>query len=296
MRPRQRESESVLVGMLLLYCLVFLISAGCSGNPVGGCPPDFRADDATGGPGRLEWTSPDGTGKEDKLDFNPFCIAFPMFCGWSPSADPIPELYAWGGPDFRVTPGQVPMLARWHNHCLSAWRHSRHDAQALLRTMDSVAAADGLVSLMDARTRGTALELFQCLLDGQVSHDMLPDHAQVMAAWQARPAKGPFAQDRQMEMLLQRLGDGISRQEVEDWRLYAEGKRLAPVREYWAAAGMAASVAWWYDFSQEVGENCGFGVFADLAAMQNSSDWRLVAIASLAGALTDVLEHFWPQE
>jgi hypothetical protein len=37
-------------------------------------------------------------------------------------------------------------------------------------------------------------------------------------------------------------------------------------------------------------------VFADLAAVQVCPDPNVVAIASLAGALVDFYEHFWPSE
>lgn len=296
MRTRQRESESVLVGMLLLYCLVFFLAAGCDRNPLGGCPPGFDAVSAPPEVGPATVVTPGGISPPQDLSRNLFCIVFPVFCRSFCPPDPLDPLYAWGGPKFSATSKQVPALARWHNDCLTAWRTTEHNAEAMLDVMVAAAEANELGDVLDADSRQLALEMFQLLLDGAVTHEMLPTHADIMAAWHSRPAKGAFAQDERLGRLLENLADGIEADEVVEWGSYAHSLESATVREYWVVSCMAASVAWWHDFSQEVGEDCSMGVFADLAAMQNSQDWHIVGIASLAGALVDVITHFWPQE
>jgi hypothetical protein len=295
MRSRHRECESVLVGMLLLYCMVFILIVGCGQGPLGGCPPGFAAGPERGG-APLASLTPGGLAPDQGVDQNLFCLLFPLFCrSWCPP-DPLDPLYAWGGADFAPAPGQVPLLAQWHNDCLSAWRTAERSPAGLLAAMEASAARLGLPAVLDDARRQRCLALFQLLLEGDFDRDMLPTPQLVVEAWRNRPDKGPFAVDDGLGRLLERLQDGISAAEVADWRGYARSKAKAAPREYWAASCMAASVEWWQAFGEETGAVGSWGVFADLAAIRQTQDPYVIGIASLAGALYDVITHFWPDE
>jgi hypothetical protein len=210
--------------------------------------------------------------------------------------DPFGDIYYWGGPDFAAKREDVPHWAAFHNASLDAWREAERSPAGLLSAMNEAAASCGVENLLPRESQSVCLNLFERVLAGDLQPPDMPTHADIMSTWQKRPAKGPFAHDSRMEELLSKLEDGISAAEVQEWATYAESKKTQELREYWSASCMAASVEWWYEFSEDVGENCAYGVYADLAAIMRGGTWQMVAAASLVGALVDVMEHFWPQE
>jgi len=291
MRTRVHERESILTGWLLLYAVIFFLTTGCDSNPVGGCP---RSPE----PGRIQQadTTPEGIGPDEPVDINLFCIIFPLFCR-TPEPQCWPDPFrpltgASGHPDL-PTGDEAWRMSQWHNACLSAWRSAERTPEGLWAAMWEQAQRLDLTHFLDETAQTRSTRLFESLLNGELRQEDLPDAELILASWQRRPQE-LFAGDEQGERLLGDLADGISAAEVERWRAFAESYKRGGVREYWIASSMSASVSWWHDFSLEVGENCSVGVFADLAAIQQTQDWRLVGIASLAGAIVDVLKHFWP--
>lgn len=301
MFTRQRERQSVMTGMLFTYLILLFFATGCSHNPASSgedaALSGISAVDLQAGLPEAGDTGLKGAMRQDGekcFDFRKiWCLIFPCFCLPEPNFDPY---YAWGGPNFNPKPDEVPAMAAFHNACLSSWRKSDRNAEGLMRTFEEEAAKLGLSHHLDEKTRKDALQLFTTLLKGDVTHDMIPGPDTVRKLFIQRPLPGPFANDEPMLGMLEALEDGISDKEVIDWQSFAHSLRFADPKEYWAASTMAASVEWWHDFSEEVGEDCAAGVMADLAAIFQTADWRLVALASLSGALVDVLEHFWPSE
>ncbi len=294
MFTRQRERQSVMAGMLLTYLVLLFFAAGCSQNP-SSSPAELDPPDKVlmlGDAAVLPEGQPLGTNA--CIDFKLlWCLIFPPFCWEEPF--PQPE-YAWGGHDFTPDPEEVPAMAAFHNACLSAWRFSERSADGLMRTFEAEAVQAGLDHHLDDKSRKEASQIFTSLMKGEVSPDMVPGPNTVRKLFVYRPLPGPFPQPEPMFSMLEALEDGISQQEVKDWQSFAQSLRQADPKEYWAASMMAASVTWWHDFSEDVGEDCSWGVFADLAAVQVCPDPNVVAIASLAGALVDFYEHFWPSE
>ncbi len=295
MRFRRRTPTLVAAGLLLISCLVLLLVTSCDLSPVGGCPPSFEGE-ATA-PLSGTWNPQDSDSDSAKdLSGMWFCIWFPRWCQPDFPEDPLGDLYYWGGPKFTVKRADVPAWAAFHNASLSAWRHAERNPEGLLRAMEETATACGVADHLSRRDREVCLSLFTRLLNGELTQQDMPTHADLMRTWQDRPAKGAFAHDKALPALLRSLEDGIAADEVLKWQAYADSKATGDLREYWTASCMAASVAWWFEFSHEVGEDCSWGVFADLSALVHTQSWEVVAVASLAGALVDVMEHFWPQE
>lgn len=291
MRFHQREHTLVAAGLLLFGCLLLAFAAGCERNsPLGAATQE---DDST---------ALTGAGiHEDSQDpalesFRWLCLWFPRFCGDGPGEDGQTQIQYWGGKEFDASRAEIPAWAHFHNLALTRWRLAERTPDGLLASLDQSLRECGLADRLSREDRDVCRSLFQRLLDGELEAGQLTTHEDVMRLWRSRPAKGPFARDERLESLLQELGDGIKTEEVQDWRRFAESKSRGDLREYWAASCMAASVAWWYDFGEETGLDMSHGVSADLGAIIAGGTWEMVAAASLAGALIDVIEHFWPKD
>ncbi|MFA7331945.1 MAG: hypothetical protein WC326_12825 [Candidatus Delongbacteria bacterium] len=295
MRFHRRTPTLVAAGLLLISCLVLVLVTSCDLAPVGGCPPSFEGEAATPLSGSWDSQGSDTDFAKD-LSAKWFCIWFPRWCQPELPEDPLGDLYYWGGPNFSVKRADVPAWAAFHNASLSAWRHAERNPEGLLRAMEEAAAACGVADQFSRQDREVCLNLFKRLLDGELSPQDMPTHADLMRTWQDRPTRGAFAHDKELPALLRDLENGIAAAEVRKWQDFADSKANSDLREYWSASCMAASVAWWFEFSQDVGEDCSWGVFADLTALQRTQNWQGVAVASLAGALVDVIQHFWPQD
>jgi len=293
MRTHHREHALVAAGLLLFSSLVLLLATGCERSPMGGCPPSFQAGEAIplSGTGHV-----DGGGADARLEAEHwFCVWFPRFCDLRPR-DPFDPLYYWGGPHFDPKPEEVPAWAEFHNACLSAWRKADRSPQGLLEAMEQAARGCGLDPGLLKPHREVLREQFNLILSGDLREEHLPTLSEVREVWRNRPADGPFAKDERLGILLAGLDNGLDPAEVEEWKAYATSLASGDLREYWTVSNMAATVAWWHGFQQETGEFSRAGLAADLAAMAQSSDWKVIAVASLAGAVIDVIEHFWPQE
>jgi|GEM_PF-2540888 len=297
MSSRIRERLAVMAGMLTVAIALLLFATGCEQTPTS---PHLESAaisslDLLSTPTLQASTG----GLRGEREFNLrelWCYFFPAFCYPRPPQEPWDPCTAWGGKDFHLEAKDVPTHARFHNACLSAWRRAERSPEGLLKAMKAEADALGLQVLQKPDEEEQTLLLFQGLLAGEVQRKMIPTAQTVRDAFKNRPQPGPFASDEPMLSLLESLEDGISKREVKDWQLFAQSLSQSDVREYWAASGMAASVEWWYNFSEEVGEDCSVGVFADLSALQQTQNPQIIAVASLAGLVVDFITHFWPQD
>lgn len=293
MRTHHREHALVAAGLLLFSSVFLFLATGCEITPMGGCPPSFQEEEVTSlaGTGHVH-----GDPGQARLEAErQFCVWFPPFCGLSPF-DPLDPLFYWGGPEFNPKRPQVEAWAEFHNACLTAWRSAERSPEGLLEAMEQSAVACRLDPALFKPRREVLLEQFHMILEGDVQPGHLPDLAHIQELWRNRPKDGPFNKDARLGHLLARLDDGLDDGEVQEWKSYARSLADGDLREYWTVSNMAATVAWWHDFEGETGEFSRAGLAADLAAMAQTQDWRIVAVASLAGALIDVMEHFWPQE
>lgn len=289
MKAHQREGHTIMASMLMVYVAILLFAMGCEQAPTASFSEntpltetkeviDSRQDR------QIDITSADY--------FDPsaiWCFIFPLFCApW----DPFDPLLAWGGPNFDIKSVDVPAHARFHNACLTAWRSADFTPEGMLKIMDEEAAALGLDIMDKGETRQQARDLLEAMLNGKVSKEMIPTMEVVIHNFKQRPVPGPFPKDEPMLSLLQGLEDGISKKEAIDWQNFAQSLAGGEPREYWAASTMAASVQWWHDLSEEVGQDCSAGVAADLAAIQLTQNPHIVGIASVAGVIFDLLEFF----
>lgn len=293
MRTHHREHALVAAGLLLFSSVFLFLATGCDTSPLGGCPPSFQDEEVI----PLAETGPiDGGEADARLEAGHwFCVWFPRFCDLRPR-DPFDPLYYWGGPRFDPKPEEVPAWAEFHNACLTAWRKADRSPQGLLEAMDQAARDCGLDPGHLMPHRLVLREQFNLILSGDLRAEHLPTLAEVREVWRHRPLDGPFAKDDQLGTLLEGLEDGIDPAEVEAWKTFAASYAQGDPREAWTAANMAATVAWWHAFQVETGEFSSAGVAADLAAMAHTTEWKAIAVASFAGAIIDVIEHFWPQE
>jgi hypothetical protein len=293
MRTHHREHALVAAGLLLFSSIILLLATGCEQSPTGGCPPSFQEEGLvplSGG------TSPGHLENKTRLEAERwFCVWFPHICDLRPM-DPFDPIYYWGGPDFNPKRADVAAWADFHNACLTAWRTAEPTAEGLLHAMEEAALACGLDPVQLKPRREILLEQFEMILGSELQVSHLPSLAEVRDMWRNRPADGPFAKDERLGFMLAGLDNGIDPVEAEEWKDYARSLATGDLREYWTVSNMAATVEWWREFEQETGQFSRAGLAADLAAMSQTQDWRVVAVASLAGALIDVIEHFWPQE
>ncbi|MDP2359325.1 MAG: hypothetical protein Q8O14_01035 [bacterium] len=298
MQSRPNDHRVMPIGMIFLCSLILFLSTGCQKDPLSSDARLSLAQDGSAQFGANQ-ADPIGFGSDEAVDRSLFCVIFPIFCrDWCRPfpCRPLDPCLAWGGPDFDLRRSQVPAFAQWHNACMTAWRTAPLNPREMVDAMEREAEGLGLTGLLDKRSRVQAEILFSELIDGSFDSDLLPKHEDVLADWHERPRPGPFADDLVLEQLLMDLGNGISPREVADWQNYAASKEDAELREYWAATCMAATVAWWHDFALETGENCAWGVYADLTALQRTYNWRIIAIASAAGALKDMFDFFRPSD